>query len=554
MTSSSHLNSPTRQHCNPRQTRGQAPLSGLILLLLLLLQVCRGADAENQSVAVLYNSREKSSRELAAYYAKARNIPDKHVLGLKLPTGETISRKDFIDDLEKPLRKKLKDLQLLQVDDGRNSATGALRYLVVCRGVPVRIEEDSKLKEPKANGLPEPIQRNEAAVDSELACLPQNKDSRLLAGPTANPLYLQTNTAALGPQNGLLMVARLDGPTDEIARGLVDQAMQAEQMGLWGRAYIDLRGTTNTGYILGDQWLAGAAGALQQAGFTTLVDTNEATFARGYPMPDIAFYAGWYNERISGPFTWNAANFSPGAFAYHLHSFNARELRNPTNHWAGPLLTRGAAATVGFVAEPYLSGTLDVGSFAVRWIQGGWTYGEAVYASLPTLSWQTTVVGDPLYRPFARSAPSSPLGVRFQELHNKLTLANDPRLAWSHIQIVNLGDSQQADVSRKELVDYLEGRIKALSSSLLAERLAELHLRYGRVKPAIAAYQQALELEATPGQRLRVMLALAPLLDVYQREKESAELYRQLLSEFPDYPDKAAIESKLQALEPQTGK
>jgi uncharacterized protein (TIGR03790 family) len=529
-------------------------LSALILLVLLLLQVCRGADAENQSVAVLYNSREKSSRELAAYYAKARNIPEKHVLGLKLPTGEIISRKDFSSDLEKPLRKKLKDLQLLQTEAGQSGEPSVLRYLVICRGVPVRIAEEPNLKEPKANGLPEPIRRNEAAVDSELACLPQPADSRLLAGPAANPLYLQTNAAALGPQNGLLMVARLDGPTYEIARGLVDQALQAEQTGLWGRAYIDLRGTTNTGYILGDQWLAGAAGALQQAGFTTLVDTNEATFARGYPMSDIAFYAGWYNEQVSGPFTWKLANFRPGAFAYHLHSFNARELRNPTNHWAGPLLAKGAAATVGFVAEPYLSGTLDAGSFAVRWIQGGWSYGEAIYASQPTLSWQTTVVGDPLYRPFARSVPNSPLGVRFQELHNKLTLANDPRLAWSHIQIVNLGDSQQADVSRKELVDYLEGRIKALSSSLLAERLAELHLRYGRVKPAIAAYQQALELEATPGERLRVMLALAPLLDVYQREKESAELYRQLLSEFPDYPDKAAIESKLQALEPQTGK
>ncbi len=38
----------------------------------------------------------------------------------------------------------------------------------------------------------------------------------------------------LNPTNGILLVARLDGPTADIARGLVDKALQAERDGLVG--------------------------------------------------------------------------------------------------------------------------------------------------------------------------------------------------------------------------------------------------------------------------------------------------------------------------------
>ncbi len=38
------------------------------------------------------------------------------------------------------------------------------------------------------------------------------------------------------------MVCRLDGPTPQIARGLVDKAISAEKTGLHGFAYIDSRG------------------------------------------------------------------------------------------------------------------------------------------------------------------------------------------------------------------------------------------------------------------------------------------------------------------------
>jgi hypothetical protein len=51
---------------------------------------------------------------------------------------------------------------------------------------------------------------------------------------------------------------------------------------------------------------------------------------------------------------------------------------------------------MGCVHEPYLSCTPQLPVFAARLIYDRMTFGEAAYAAQPVLSWQTTVVGDPL--------------------------------------------------------------------------------------------------------------------------------------------------------------
>ena len=121
-------------------------------------------------------------------------------------------------------------------------AESKIRYAVLCYGVPLKIAPDPDLHELAADNMRPEFRRNEAAVDSELAWLPLSKNELPLSGPLPNWVYGATNTALLNPTNGILLVARLDGPTPEIARGLVDKALEAERDGLWGRAYFDARG------------------------------------------------------------------------------------------------------------------------------------------------------------------------------------------------------------------------------------------------------------------------------------------------------------------------
>jgi uncharacterized protein (TIGR03790 family) len=511
--------------------------------------------SEGASVVVVYNSRDEASRNLAFYYAERRTVPTNQVFGFDLPTDESFSRAVFRAQLQEPLLRALdrERLLVLRTDvrrprgrDKTGTAKGRvesarIRYVVLCYGVPARIKEDPSLSESGVDALAESLRRNEASVDTELAWLPQFYDKPLLTGPAPNPGRTQTNMTALGPQAGILMVARLDGPSVAVARGLVDKALRAEREGLWGRAYVDLRGLTNAGYAMGEQWLGSTAHFLRQAGYATTVDTNAATFSAAFPMSDIAFYAGWYDGEVSGPFTWRVGQFMPGAFAYHLHSFSAATLRTSTKRWVGPLLARGATATVGHVAEPYLTGALDVGAFTVRWVQGGFSYGEAVYAVMPWLSWQTTVIGDPLYRPFRRHPPSAPLGARFQELHLQLSSQTNALLEWSHLQVVNLAMKAAAGVPRSELLRYVEGTAEGIKSSVLAERQAELLVQSGQVKPAIEAYRQSLEWGGSEGQRLRVMMKLGQLLEAYTADEEALTVNKELLETYPDYPGRAEV-------------
>ena len=77
----------------------------------------------------------------------------------------------------------------------------------------------------------------------------------------------------------------------------------------------------------------------------------------------------------------------------------AADIRNATKRWCGPILHKGAAATLGNVYEPFLQTTHRMEIFHDRLLKG-FTLAEAAYMAMPTLSWQGIVLGDPLYRPF----------------------------------------------------------------------------------------------------------------------------------------------------------
>ena len=61
-------------------------------------------DNYGAATLVVYNQNVKDSRRLAAYYAKARNIPFENLVATKCPTSESITRSDFEDSILDPLR------------------------------------------------------------------------------------------------------------------------------------------------------------------------------------------------------------------------------------------------------------------------------------------------------------------------------------------------------------------------------------------------------------------------------------------------------------------
>lgn len=507
-------------------------------------------DTRGESVAVIYNTAFKGSKDVAEYYAKRRGVPDDQVFGFKLPTAETIARSEYEKKLERPLVEALTARDLITVRDTIRPATetspgrvlevithAKVRHLVVCYGVPVRTTNDIHTVEPEAQNLPEPLRRAHASIDAELTALPLLLAGQPRTGPLGNPGYGTTNKAALQPTAGLFVVGRLDGPTPEMARALVDRALEAEEFGLWGRGYFDIRSIASGAYLPGDQWISNAWVAVSRYGFDTHLDTHPATLPEGFPLSHVAFYAGWYEGNVNGPFTQPTVEFMPGAIAYHLHSFSAGAIRSTNRTWVGPLIAKGVTATMGCVTEPYLDGTPDIGVCFARLLFSGFTWGEAALASQRMLSWQTTVIGDPLYHPYRLNA---------LERLKDLAARGQGRVDWPMVVLYN----RRRELSRN-LTETLQGlqeepRIKI--SAVLREKLADFQREAGLHEQAALSYRDAAGLLASPQQRKRLLWNAAEAFSAANRPEDAYATFVRFHGEVPQPPDRALLLERLRTL------
>jgi uncharacterized protein (TIGR03790 family) len=377
-------------------------ISLVFLLCSFVGAVSAPIDVKN--VAVLYNSASPESLALAKDYQQSRAIPEDNMIGLEMPIVEEIDRATYRAKIELPLRNefdkrswwKRSKIQEGLVIAGENQ----IQVIVCMRGVPLKISRVVASATPVKPGEAAPAANpvaaaNEASVDSELAIL--SFEGHELNGPSKNQYFESKLGFAEARMPFLMLVGRIDGPSFAICHRMIADAIAAEKNGLWGRAYFDLANF----YPEGDAWIRSAAIKTQDAGFPIVINPWKEVYAKNYPMNDAAIYFGWYEGNACGPFVNPNFHFRKGAVAVHLHSFSAATVQSETANWCGPLLVRGACATLGNVYEPYLSMTHHFDEFQQHLLDG-FSLIEAAYASIPVVSWQAVVLGDPLYRPFLR--------------------------------------------------------------------------------------------------------------------------------------------------------
>ena len=371
------------------------------LMLAGVWPLAIGAPAP-ESVAVLYNEASAESGKLARFYCEARGIPTENLIALKMPEVQDISRADYESWIAAPLRKEFDRRGWWKRSKDAAGITGPvsnkIRVLVTMRGVPLRIQPGPKPKPPTATAPPPRPQNpladhDEASVDSELALF--GLEGAPLAGVLPNPYHKSEKSISGREFPFLILTARIDAPTYSTCERIIRDAIETEKSGLWGMAYVDIANK----FPQGDQWLENVVSENTKSGIPTVVDRFNDTLPTYYPMRDAAFYHGWYDWNVSGPFLNPAFKFRKGAIAMHLHSFSAEQIHNPSKNWAGPLLEKGAAVTIGNVYEPFLHLTHDFGILHQRLLAGN-SWVEACWMAMPAASWQGVVLGDPLYQPF----------------------------------------------------------------------------------------------------------------------------------------------------------
>ena len=446
-------------------------LRWLIAGLLLVLASAPAGALEPRHVFILVNKNVPDSQAVADHYCAKRGVPRANIIPLDLPAGEDISRADYQAKLIAPLRAALKDRRdeakvLLSVYGvplrvGRSTPSAAekeelarlLPELAKAREALTALDEQLQKAEAAAKADPsfdagralkelratrqaqqakvdrlEQRRRwlthaeSEACVDSELTLLWW--DDYETRRWQVNLLYFQVPEALRKDRPPVVMVARLDGPSADLAKRLVDDALAAEAKGLEGKVYVDARGIrydpkADAGFGYGgyDESLREMARLLErEAKLPVTLDDAGPLFKPG-SCPECMLYCGWYSLANYV----DCCRFVPGAVAYHIASSEAVSLRNPNSKfWCPNLLTAGAAVTIGPVAEPYTLGFPKPAEFFGFLVTGRYTLVECYSRTLLLNSWMTVLVGDPLYNPFAKTprltveqVKPSPAGGRF---------------------------------------------------------------------------------------------------------------------------------------------
>lgn len=400
-----------------------------------------------KDVWVVVNSNMVSSVALGEFYCQQRQVPAEQLIKLALPEGEEMSREDYENKLLKPLQEKLKPLQKsdfillttygvpIRVGGASPKPDEVARLEVIRKEIKRLGDELSVLQESfkrmneagdsaKAKTLQPDIARltqlkltlesqesqlsykeSYAAVDSELAMMwfPRYPLTRW----QLNFRFFTITERARANLPRIVMTCRIDGPTPQVAKRIVEDAIKAEAAGgPDGYAYVDARGIEwkekGSDIIAGsyggfDESLREFAKLLEEKKFKTTLNNEEAIFLPG-TCPRTALYCGWYALQNYTP----AFDLVTGSIAIHVASFEAISLRERNNRrWVPNLLRDGACVTLGPVQEPYLI-AFPKPNHLFGFLLAGHTVVESYWLSCPFTSWQIMIIGDPLYRPFGK--------------------------------------------------------------------------------------------------------------------------------------------------------
>jgi uncharacterized protein (TIGR03790 family) len=393
-----------------------------------------GLALEPNEILLIANTDQAASMRLARYYCEKRGVPSGNIIPLSLGTQlrDSIGRADYEKRLAGPIRRTFatrKDLGRIEClvttygvpfkvgrRDPLNGFDAQLKQLRQSlqeeKDAVVQLEKEGQANTPawqerqaRAMQIQMDIDRIEgketdASVDSELALV--------LSAPYELYRWRPNLLMTPGPHPfKTLMVSRLDGPSYNIAKGLIDKALAAEAKGLTGSACIDSRGLVNdTMYGYYDQSLRDLVTLTWlRTALPVREEQTEALLAPG-SCPQTALYCGWYSLQKYV----DAFDFVDGAVGYHIASFEAAALRDSTSlQWCPAMLRDGITATLGPVNEPYLFAFPEPRAFFGA-LYDGRCLVEAYCLTQRFNSWQMVLIGDPLYKPFkaARQPMPSP--------------------------------------------------------------------------------------------------------------------------------------------------
>jgi uncharacterized protein (TIGR03790 family) len=352
-----------------------------LLLFAVVATLLRAQSGEQ--VLLVVNRSNSVSRQVADYYRPRRAIPAQNVCILDASSEEEISWYEYEQEIEKPVAACLEKI-------GGQEKT---LYIVLTMGVPLKI-----------NGNGSGITAEHASVDSELTLLYAKLHGQTVnrGGGVANPFFAKRDEPFRHPRFPIYLVARLAAYDLEGVKGIIDRSLVARNR---GKFVIDL----NSGNEAGNRWLSNAAAQLPPD--RVVVDRTARVL---YDEREVIGYASWGSNDSQRQRRHLGFQWLPGAVATEFVSTNARTLKRPPDNWSfgawqekqhvfggspqslsADYILEGATAVTGNTYEPYLGGCPRPDYMLPAYFHGR-NLAESYYLSIPMLSWQGVLLGDPL--------------------------------------------------------------------------------------------------------------------------------------------------------------
>ena len=373
-----------------------------LLAFVALLSASSASAQSGANVLLVVNETSADSGRIASHYARVRSVPPDQLLRIKVDLADEIERTVFDAQVQAPIATWLR----------QHAAQDRILYIVLTKGIPLRIK-----------GMPG-RDGTIASVDSELTVLYQRLVGfePAVVGRVANPYFLGTTPVAQArafshESSGLYLVTRLDGYTVEDVIGLIDRGASPVRD---GRILLDQ--SAGSADAVGNEWLKNAADRLASSGFGSRV-LLEASSKVLTGQTNVLGYYSWGSNDSAITTRRFGFGFVPGAIAGMYVSTDGRTFTEPPAAWtigkwanrttffagspqslAGDLIREGVTGVAANVEEPYLDATIRPDILFPAYLSG-FNLAESFYLAMPSVSWQTVVVGDPLCAPFPRNAP-----------------------------------------------------------------------------------------------------------------------------------------------------
>lgn len=328
-----------------------------------------------QDVGLIINESDPYSTQVGAYYARARGIPDKHILRVSLPVKGTLSAAEFAAFQEK-------------VDAFFGDRVQAL---ALAWRLPFAVE---------CNSITGALTMGFDAKLCQTSTCASSRNSAYFGSPSLRPWR----------DHGMRLSMLLAAPDVVQATALIDRGVKADSTaGLKGGLPARVHFVTTSDRVRSvRERLFPPAGPVPAFGLDVSLDKTDA-------LRQADRVIMYLTGAVQVPYL-NEVKFLPGALADHLTSFGGL-LDRPTGQMTVlSWIQAGATASYGTTSEPcaHLQKFPHPQALLLFYVQGA----TAIEAYWRSVQWpqQGLFVGEPLAAPFAPAlsppgaAPSAPAG------------------------------------------------------------------------------------------------------------------------------------------------